>query len=332
MDLADAGPARAALCGLDDLGCVPVRTGPDEADQRSCESDGGCVKKAVRWILAFLLTGSLAFLGASWAYRRAVAPALKDGGTPASPAFRARELEMIREKVNELAAIHGFQAGPVMNTLTDEVIADLDIQAAAWWNTLLAEGTAAEEPQMITDSIREQLSMDEGFIGGDTEADADRKISQAESAIERAVVRTVLPMRGNLMTLAMTEAGKRVDLPSLVHFATGIPLFLLALCFLLSGGIACMDRRLSESLRYIGSAMGGGALLVLCILALRLLAPVHRIIGEASGSLLALYGDISSGITLRMSAFSAILLVGCVVCLILWRRNQSGTEEVRKQP
>ena len=289
------------------------------------------MKKAVNWILAFLLTGSLAFLGVSWAYRCAVAPALKEGGTPASPAFRAREEEMIREKVTELAAIHGFKAEPVMEKLTDNAIADLDVQAAVWWNALLTEGVSAEEPQLNTDSIREQLSMDEGFVGSDTEAAAERKIAQAETAIERAAVRTVLPLRGNLMTLALTEAGKRIDLPGLVNFATGIPLFLLAFCFLLSGTIAILEsRNLTGSLKYIGSSLGGGALLTLCILVLRLLAPVSRIIGEASESLLAMYGDISSGIILRLSAFSAVLLAGCVLCLIVWRRNHSGTGEAQK--
>jgi hypothetical protein len=81
------------------------------------------------------------------------------------------------------------------------VLEDLNVQSAAWWNMLLTEGVSAEEPQWNTETIREQLSMDPSFVGNDSEEAADRKIMQAEAAIRQAVVRTVLPMRGNILRL-----------------------------------------------------------------------------------------------------------------------------------
>ena len=284
------------------------------------------MKKAVNWFLAFLLTGSLAFLGVSWAFRQAVAPALRDGGTPVTQAVREKEMELIREKEGELGAIYGFDAEWALKMVTPEVLEDLNRQSAAWWNTLLTEGVSAEEPQWDTAALREQLSMDPSFVGNATEEEADRKIMQAEGAIRQAVVRTVLPMRGNLMTLIMIQAGKRADLPNLIRFATGIPLFLLALCFLLSGGIAALEGRpLSGCLKYLGCAMGGGALVTLCALIIGALMPVSGIIGEASPSLLLQYDALSSGIVLRLAVFSALLVAGCVLCLLAWRRSAPGT-------
>ena len=285
------------------------------------------MKKAVNWILAFLLTGTLAFFGISWAFRQAVAPALKDGGTPAPEALREKEMELIRGKVEELGSIYGFDAEWALKMVTPEVLENLNVQSAAWWNTLLTEGVSAEVPQWDTETIREQLSMDDSFIGNDSEEDADRKIMQAEAAIRQAVVRTVLPMRGNLMTLIMMETGKRADLPNLIRFTTGIPFFLLALCFLLAGLIAALEsRRLSGSLKYLGCAMGGGALVTLCALVLGSTLPVSGMIGEASPSLLLQYNALSSGMVLRQSVFSALLLAGCVLCLLAWRRKTFGTD------
>ena len=283
------------------------------------------MKKAVNWFLAFLLTGALAFFGISWAFRQAVAPALKDGGTPVTEAVREKEMEMIRGKVEELGSIYGFDAEWALKMVTPEVLEDLNAQSAAWWNTLLTQGVSAEELQWDTETIREQLSMDESFVGNLSEEEADRKVMQAEAAIRQAVVRTVLPMRGNLMTLIMMQAGKRADLPNLVRFATGIPLFLLALCFLLAGGIAALEGRpLSGCLKYLGCAMGGGALVTLCALILGATMPVSGLIGEASPSLLLQYGVLSSGMVLRLAVFSALLLAGCVLCLMTWRRKTFG--------
>ena len=153
------------------------------------------MKKAVNWFLAFLLTGTLAFFGITWAFRQAVAPALKDGGTPVTEAVREKEMEQIRGKVQELGSIYGFDAEWALKKITPEVLEELNVQSAAWWNTLLTEGVSAEEPQWNTETIREQLSMDPSFVGNDSEEAADRKIMQAEAAIRQAVVRTVLPMR-----------------------------------------------------------------------------------------------------------------------------------------
>lgn len=284
------------------------------------------MKKAVNWFLAFLLTGTLAFFGITWAFRQAVAPALKDGGTPVTEAVREKEMEQIRGKVQELGSIYGFDAERALKMITPEVLEDLNVQSAAWWNTLLTEGVSAEEPQWNTETIREQLSMDPSFVGNDSEEAADRKIMQAEAAIRQAVVRTVLPMRGNLMTLIMMQAGKRADLPNLIRFATGTPFFLLALSFLLAGLIAALQsRRLPGCLKYLGSAMGGGALVTICALIAGLTMPVAGMIGEASPSLLVQYSAVSSGMVLRLAVYAALLAAGCVLCLLAWRRSAFRT-------
>ena len=71
---------------------------------------------------------------------------------------------------------------------------------------------------------------------------------------------------------------------SLVAFFMGVPWAVLALCALLAGLIALIQsRRIRGSLRYIGSAMGAAAIVIVCAAVLYLLAGVQPMIREVSG-------------------------------------------------
>ena len=67
--------------------------------------------------------------------------------------------------------------------------------------------------------------------------------------------------------------------------------------------------------------MGGGALVTICALVAGLTMPVAGMIGEASPSLLVQYSAVSSGMVLRLAVFTALLVAGCVFCLLTWRRS-----------
>ena len=58
------------------------------------------MKKILCWLLAFLLTCTLALFGFSYVAARAVDPALKEGGTPVDGFVQKLELQLIRNKID----------------------------------------------------------------------------------------------------------------------------------------------------------------------------------------------------------------------------------------
>ena len=98
------------------------------------------MKKVLCWLLAFLLAGTLALFGISFACARAVEPGLREGGTPVSEGVQRVEMNLVREKIEELAPIYGFSAETAMKVVTEEKLAEMNRQAALWWNGILVNG------------------------------------------------------------------------------------------------------------------------------------------------------------------------------------------------
>lgn len=288
------------------------------------------MKKAVCWLLVFLLTGTLVLLGFSGVFSLAAAPALREGGTPVPQAVREEEAELIRARVNDLGDIYGFAPESAMKAVTPEILDELNEQAAAWWNAVLTEGRPGAEPEWDLTDLRNGLREDPALTEGmDTER-AEETVYAAADAVGKTVVRTVLPMRQNLMILALTKVGQRIDIPDLIRFGTGVPWAMLAACLLLSGVVALLEsRRLTESLKYLGSAAGAAALVTAATLILIFFAPFSGLIGEASASLQAQYDALLSDAVIRLGAWTASLLILCGVCLGFWIRGARRAGKAR---
>jgi len=278
------------------------------------------MKRVLCWLLAFFLAGALALFVVSFACARAVDPGLKEGGTPVSDSVRSTEMNLIRNRIEELAPIYGFSAETAMKVVTDEKIAEMNRQAALWWNSVLVNGEAGEVPAFNADELAGALTADFVAAGAGDE-EAELLAADAANAVGESVLRIVLPLRLPIVGRGLTEASARVDLGNIIRFLTGIRWAALAMCVLLAGLIALLESRdLRMSLRYIGSAMGAAVLVIAACLVLYARSGIKPLIAEASPSLSAQYGALMNSAAVPLFLFTALLLAGCIVCLIFCRR------------
>ena len=278
------------------------------------------MKKVLCWLLAFLLAGSLALYGVSFACARAVEPGMKEGGTPVSDSVQRMEMNLIREKIEALAPIYDFSAKTAMKVVTDEKIAEMNRQAALWWNGILVNGEPGEVPAFNTEELTGAFAADIVAAGGSDE-DAELRAADAANAVSESILRIVLPLRLPIVGRGLSEASARVDLGNIIRFLTGIRWAALAVCALLAGLIALLEsRKLRMSLRYIGSAMGAAVLVIAACLVLYALSGVDPLIAGASPSLAAQYGALVNSAAIPLFLYTALLLAGCIACLILFRR------------
>ena len=280
------------------------------------------MKKVIAFILALMLTGSLALFCVSLIGVQVIGPAMNEDGAPVSSAVLAEEKELVRKRVTELADLYGFTAERVVSFITDETLQDLNEQASQWWASMLSDGKPGEEVFWNTDGLVSLLAEDPKLTADDNWEAAENLAVSAAEEIRRGVVRIVLPLRQPVIRLGMQEVKKRVDLPNIVSFFLGLPWAVLALSALLAGLIALLEsRRIRRCLVWIGSAAGAAALVLAGTLALVWNAGLGPMIREASESLAVQFSDIMNGVLLRAGLLIAVLLAGCAACLALSRRN-----------
>ena len=286
------------------------------------------MKKILCWLLAFLLTGTLALFGFSYVGAQAVDPALRKGGAVASDRVQEMEMQLIRDKVDELASVYEFRADTAMKFITPEKFAEMNTQAALWWNSLLADGREGDAPVFDTKEMISAFEADfapAGSTGEEADEETGLRAEEAANAVAEGILRIVLPLRLPLIGIGMSKVTERVDLGNVIRFLTGIRWAALALCALLAGLIALLEsRKLRMSLQYIGSAMGAAVLVMAGGVVLYLMSGIDPLIAGASPSLSVQYGSLLSGASIRLGVYAAVLLIGCITCLILCRRQHEA--------
>ena len=129
-------------------------------------------------------------------------------------------------------------------------------------------------------------------------------------------------MRQDVIRLGLKKIGDRIDLPGMISFFMSIPWALLALCMLLAGLIFLIaGKKPDGALPYIGSALGGAALVLAAILAVYLSAGILRMIQEASQSLMIQYRTVELGSLITAAVTTAVMTAGCVMCLKTHRKG-----------
>ena len=234
------------------------------------------------------------------------------------------EMELIREKIAELAPIYEFSAETAMEYITPDKVAEMNEQAASWWNGLLTNGEAGEAPVFDTEELVSAFTEDLMPAGSDQEepdGEAELRASDSANAIAGSVLRIVLPLRLPVISIGMGKAAERVDVGNIIRFLLGIRWAALALCALLAGLIALLEsRKLRMSLKYIGSAMGAAVLVIIAGCVLYVLTGVDRLIAGASPSLSVQYGSLLNSAMIPLFIYTGVQFIGCIVCLILCRR------------
>lgn len=283
------------------------------------------MKKILAVLLAFMLTGTLILFSVSFLGRQIILPAMNEGGAQVSDAVIREEQQLARERVTRLADLYGFDAEPVVSLIGEETLRDLNSQASRWWSTVLQDGTTGESLRWDTRELEQVLASDPRLAANkDPERDEYLEVSAAED-VRNSILRMVLPMRVQVIRLGLQEIGKRIDLPNIITFFLEVPWAALALCALLAGLIALLQgKKFHDAALYIGSAMGGAALVLAALMALYLCAGILPMIREASAGLTIQYRSILSGTMIRAGILTAALAAGCVLCLAPKRKNRES--------
>ena len=283
------------------------------------------MKKILAVLLAFMLTGTLILFSVSFLGRQIILPAMNEGGAQVSDAVIREEQQLARERVTRLADLYGFDAEPVVSLIGEETLRDLNSQASRWWSTVLQDGTTGESLRWDTRELEQVLASDPRLAANkDPERDEYLEVSAAED-VRNSILRMVLPMRVQVIRLGLQEIGKRIDLPNIITFFLEVPWAALALCALLAGLITLLQgKKFHDAALYIGSAMGGAALVLAALMALYLCAGILPMIREASAGLTIQYRSILSGTMIRAGILTAALAAGCVLCLAPKRKNRES--------
>ena len=257
------------------------------------------MKKAIAILLALLLTGSLVLFCVTFAGRQVLLPAMGEDGAQVSDSLIREEHRLVREKITAMSELYHFEAEPVLGVITEDTLREL-----------------GEELKWDTGELEKVLESDAVLKGME---DRDRAEYLAISAVEdirQSVIRIVLPMRQKIVFLGMQEADKRIDTLNLINFFMGTPWAALALTALLAGLITLLEsRKFKGTLRYIGSALGAAALVLIALIILYLCAGIQPMVREASASLAVQYQSIESGTLIRSGILAGTLAAGCVLCL-----------------
>lgn len=283
------------------------------------------MKKILAVLLAFMLTGTMILFSVSFLGRQIILPAMNEGGAQVSDAVIREEQQLARERVTRLADLYGFDAEPVVSLIGEETLRDLNSQASRWWSTVLQDGTTGESLRWDTRELEQVLASDPRLAANkDPERDEYLEVSAAED-VRNSILRMVLPMRVQVIRLGLQEIGKRIDLPNIITFFLEVPWAALVLCALLAGLIALLQgKKFHDAALYIGSAMGGAALVLAALMALYLCAGILPMIREASAGLTIQYRSILSGTMIRAGILTAALAAGCVLCLAPKRKNRES--------
>ena len=280
------------------------------------------MKKIIAILLAFLLTGTLILFSVTFLAQQVIQPAMSEEGAPVSGTVIREEKRLAGERVEDIAKLYGFEAGPVSDVITEDTLRELNGQASLWWSTLLKEGRIGEALKWDSWELTEALASDPVLSRNEDEDKAEYIQYTAAEDISKSITRMVLPMRPQTIRLGLQKIENRVDLPNVIQFFLGVPWASLAACALLAGLIALLgSRKFTAAAQYIGSALGAAALVLLALMILYLNAGILPMIREASAGLTIQYRSVVTGTMIRGGILAAIMAAGCVLCLVGNRRN-----------
>ena len=272
------------------------------------------MKKTISILLAFLMTGLMLLFCFTFLARELIVPAMDGNGVQAGDELIREEQQLVKKRVAKLADTYGFRAEPVAAVISEDILRDLNDQSALWWKSILKRGKTGDAIRWKTDDVEQAIG--ENLISADKNETEGVAAAGAE-AIRTSVIRTVLPVRQEIMELGLYKAGEKLDLPNLISFFTGIPWAALALFVLLAGliALAWSGRTIREALPYIGGSLGAAALVMIAAAVLYLRTGIQPMIREASESLAFIYQQAASRTMLLAGILTVIMAAGCVLCM-----------------
>lgn len=273
------------------------------------------MKKTISILLAFLMTGLMLLFCFTFLARELIVPAMDGKGIQTGDELIREEQQLVQKRIAKLADMYGFRAEPVAAVISEEILQDLNDQSALWWKSIMKRGKTGDAIRWKTDDVEQAIGGN--LISTDRE-ETEGVAAAGADAIRTSVIRTVLPVRQEILELGLYKAGEKLDLPNLISFFVGIPWAALALYALLAGiiALAWSGRTIRDALPYIGGSLGAAALVMIAAATLYLHIGVQPMIREASESLAFIYQRAASRTMLLAGILTLIMAAGYVLCMI----------------
>lgn len=273
------------------------------------------MKKTISILLAFLMTGLMLLFCFTFLARELIVPAMDGKGIQTGDELIREEQQLVQKRIAKLADMYGFRAEPVAAVISEEILQDLNDQSALWWKSIMKRGKTGDAIRWKTDDVEQAIGGN--LISTDRE-ETEGVAAAGADAIRTSVIRTVLPVRQEILELGLYKAGEKLDLPNLISFFVGIPWAALALYALLAGiiALAWSGRTIRDALPYIGDSLGAAALVMIAAATLYLHIGVQPMIREASESLAFIYQRAASRTMLLAGILTLIMAAGYVLCMI----------------
>ena len=233
------------------------------------------------------------------------------------------QMARINARAEELAAQYGFAPESVLSVVTQDSVTAYSRQVIAWWMGLLGDYPVLEAPAYPTADIEAAVRADELFQAS-IPAVQQRTIARDSVAYElsRTVSRAVLPLRTELMTLAMPRLLEKVSLPVWLGRLGKLPLVCAGTALRLMLVILLLLRaRPDKAALYIGTALAGASLTVPGLMAL---APLLNLGGMAAelSDMLALQLRVLYGRLALRALLAALPLLACGDGLIILHQRR----------
>ena len=280
--------------------------------------------RMLAWIIMFVLTVTLTVsaLSGPAAANRIITSENLHVRTSTDESVIREQMDRVSGVIRDLAEDYSFSAEDVIAALSREEFETLNRETAEWWTRIVSEGVMDDIPAwnvspQMTKAITDTL---------DSDRDREETAKGIANEIEKAVNRTVMPLRKALVTLAVRYVSRKTDLPGIIRFVSGIPQIAVALSLFLTGLLALLlGRRVRFTLKYFGAASTGAGISAVAGIVLIRKADFDGMIRASSEGLDRQMRTMMSMVSLETWLAAGVLIILGIICLARYNH-----EPVRK--
>ncbi len=292
----------------------------------------GRAARLVSGVLAFLLMLTLTSTCLAWQVNRVATDSDLHGEIATDSRITAMQMERVRQRVAELAGEYHFREETAMQFITEESLAEYSHKVIAWWMGLLGENPETEAPQWDTGEL-EQAIREDALFQEHTPANMRRTTARDLIAYEigMEINRAVLPVRSDILSIAMPKVLEKVAVPVYMRYLAMVPMLcagasaVLALLILLA-----TLRRASKAARYIGIALAAAALCIVTVGVVVYLLDITGMIGEISTLLASQVSLLTKRVALQSGLFAAGCLAAGLALIALHQKDMRRLYRIRR--
>jgi len=291
----------------------------------------GVLARGFAWAVAALLALTLmlaAFGGvALWALN---SKSLREK-VATDDALIRKETEWAGQRIRELGAVYGFDPAPVMVILDREMLEKQNLAGLDWLAAMLNSMKPGGNPEVDEGEIEEKLSMVLRFPDIKDQDELQKVYGEAASKITGVIQNATFSIRHQITDKGLEKAREMADVRSFLDLIKKIPL-ILGICAAFAAGLIVLliAGNPKQSLKYLGCAAGGAALLMAITVVMVRSVGIMAAVEAANSRLAVLISALESHLLVVLGIVAGVLLLVYVVFLILYTRKgkvPAGTAE-----